>query len=90
MLKKSTLYISIVLCFILILSYTALGKWEKSRNDDLYGYLRGIYFIDEKTGWAVGDDGVITVTDDSGTTHTYYRTILEAGTYHDYYQYQFN
>ncbi len=31
----------------------------------------------------------IMVTNDSGNTHTYYRTLLEAGTIHNYYQHQF-
>jgi len=31
----------------------------------------------------------IVVTNNSGSTHTYYRTILEAGTLHEYFQHQF-
>ena len=71
MLKKSALYIPIVICLVLFFSYAALGKWEKSRDDDLFGYLRGIYFINEKVGCAVGDRGsetygAVVITKDGG------------------------
>ncbi len=71
MLKKSALYSSAIICLALLFSYAALGGWEKSRDDDLFGYLRGIHFINEKIGCAVGDRGgepygAIVITKDGG------------------------
>ena len=69
MLKKSTLSISIVVCLVLVFSYAAFGKWERSREDDFTGeegHMRGVCFVDEKNGWAAGDYGVIVATHNGG------------------------
>lgn len=43
------------------------------------------------TDWAFDMEGKfsITITDDNSNSNTYYRTILEAGTFHGYFQHQF-
>ena len=56
--KNSILYISLVTLLLLVFSYAAFGKWERSRPDDFTGeegHMRGISFVDGKYGWGAGD-----------------------------------
>ncbi|MEK7399562.1 MAG: YCF48-related protein [Candidatus Poribacteria bacterium] len=65
MLKNLTLSILIV-ALIFSLGVSAYAKWGESRKGDLEGYIRGVSFIDENKGWAVGDGGTVLSTSNGG------------------------
>ena len=65
MLKKLALFM-LVITLMLGSVFAAFAKWDKSRDGDLDGYIRGVSFIDENKGWAVGDGGIVIYTNDGG------------------------
>ena len=60
------------------------GKWEIVRDDDFIrndgveGELRDIFFVDEKTGWAVGGSSILH-TSDGGATWEMQTTSMDSG-----------
>ncbi|MGQ9607672.1 MAG: WD40/YVTN/BNR-like repeat-containing protein [bacterium] len=65
MLKKWTLSI-LIISLTLSLNYMAFAKWNLSREGDLDGYIRGVHFVNENIGWAVGDGGIVLFTNNGG------------------------
>lgn len=61
-------FILLTLATVLTVGFVsmAFAGWTRSREGDLEGYLRGIVFIDENRGWAVGDGGVLVYTTNGG------------------------
>jgi photosystem II stability/assembly factor-like uncharacterized protein len=45
----------------------AAGAWESQASGTL-AWLRAVYFVDERTGWAVGSKGALLATEDGGRT----------------------
>ena len=64
--KRLTLSTLIVVSFVLVFSYAALGKWDRSREGDPEDSFRSVYFINENKGWAVGDGGLLVSTNNGG------------------------
>ena len=55
---------------LLLLSAPAVasaGVWESQASGTL-AWLRAVYFVDERTGWAVGSKGALLQTEDGGRT----------------------
>ena len=42
------------------------GEWKLVREAQSAGYFHGLYFADQRNGWAVGDSGIIHHTSDGG------------------------
>jgi len=50
---------------VLIMFTTSFAQW-KIVNQGMVGEINGVYFVSEKTGWAVGFPGVYLKTEDGG------------------------
>lgn len=72
MLKKMIIFKLFTILALFIFVSSASGKWEVIRKDDfvrddgIEGDLQDVCFVDEKTGWAVGANGLILKTIDGG------------------------
>jgi photosystem II stability/assembly factor-like uncharacterized protein len=59
-----------VIFLLLLTAHTvaiAAGAWEPQASGTL-SWLRAVYFVDERTGWAVGSKGALLETTDGGRT----------------------
>lgn len=59
---------------IVLLSDTDGGDFRQAKSVPVRSTLTAVYFIDEKTGWAVGHWGVVLRTDDAGESWTMQRS----------------
>lgn len=62
-----TLYIPIMLVFLLAGASSVRADWEK-RTTNSFAWFRDITFLDESRGFIVGTDGIIVKTTDGGAT----------------------
>jgi photosystem II stability/assembly factor-like uncharacterized protein len=63
-----TAYCSLLTAHCLLLAApVAAGAWEAQSSGTL-AWLRAVYFVDERRGWAVGSKGALLVTTDGGQT----------------------
>ncbi|HEY0082844.1 MAG TPA: YCF48-related protein, partial [Pyrinomonadaceae bacterium] len=56
---------SAILLLLLTIPVAAAGGWEAQASGTL-AWLRAVYFVDERRGWAVGSRGALLVTEDGG------------------------
>jgi photosystem II stability/assembly factor-like uncharacterized protein len=61
---------------IVLLSDTDGGDFRQAKSVPVRSTLTAVFFIDEKTGWAVGQWGVVLRTDDGGDSWTLQRSDL--------------
>jgi len=61
---------------IVLLSDTDGGDFRQAKSVPVRSTLTAVFFIDEKTGWAVGQWGVVLRTDDAGENWTLQRSDL--------------
>ena len=59
---------------IVLLSDTDGGDFRQAKSVPVRSTLTAVFFIDEKTGWAVGQWGVVLRTDDGGESWTLQRS----------------
>jgi photosystem II stability/assembly factor-like uncharacterized protein len=59
---------------IVLLSDTDGADFRQARSVPVRSTLTGVYFVDDKTGWAVGQWGVVLRTDDAGENWTVQRS----------------
>ncbi|HYG08414.1 MAG TPA: YCF48-related protein, partial [Pyrinomonadaceae bacterium] len=63
-----TAYCSLLTAYCLLLAVpAAAGAWRAQASGTL-AWLRGVYFVDEQRGWAVGSKGALLATTDGGRT----------------------
>jgi photosystem II stability/assembly factor-like uncharacterized protein len=55
------------LCLLALICPAAQASWVKQKSGTL-AWLRAVYFVDERHGWAVGGKGALLVTEDGGAT----------------------
>ena len=86
MLKKMTLSM-LIISLMLGSVFAVYAIWDKSRDGDLDGYIRGLSFVNENKGWAAGDAGTILSTNDGGVkwVKTQVDVIKEYDSYTDLY-----
>ena len=70
--------ITLMLSLVWMISSAQTFNWT-AQTSGVTAYLRDVFFVDNQTGWAVGDDGVILRTSDGGTTWV----TQTSGTTHD-------
>jgi photosystem II stability/assembly factor-like uncharacterized protein len=58
---------------IVLLSDTDGGEFRQAKSVPVRSTLTAVYFVDEKTGWAVGHWGTVLRTDDAGESWTLQR-----------------
>ena len=61
---------------IVLLSDTDGGDFRQAKSVPVRSTLTAVFFIDEKTGWAVGQWGIVLRTDDAGESWTLQRSDL--------------
>jgi photosystem II stability/assembly factor-like uncharacterized protein len=61
---------------IVLLSDTDGGDFRQAKSVPVRSTLTAVFFVDEKTGWAVGQWGVVLRTDDAGESWTLQRSDL--------------
>jgi photosystem II stability/assembly factor-like uncharacterized protein len=66
MIQKSLL--SVLWLFIINMTSYSQGNWELLIPSTTSNQMVSLYFIDELTGWSVGEYGTITKTTDGGNT----------------------
>ena len=59
-----------ILFFLLLLTQICSAQWYWQNPLPTGNFLSDVYFIDESTGWAVGENGTIVKTTDGGTNWT--------------------
>lgn len=59
-LKKIFIFVSILICF-----QTANADWKK-QNSGTLAWLKTVFFVNEKTGWIGGSNGMLLTTKDGG------------------------
>ena len=70
--KPSLTAIFIIICLLMsgCSSDRASAGWSVVRQASWNTHFHDVYFVNEQSGWAVGDMGVIIYTDDGGSTWT--------------------
>lgn len=63
--KLVTVFVLVAFC--LCLSIKSEASWVRIESGTL-AWLRSVYFLDEKSGWAVGSGGTLLTTSDGGNT----------------------
>lgn len=64
------------LFFFLLTTQICFGQWYP-QNSGTTKILNAVYFLDENTGWAVGEDGTILKTTDSGSEWIIQQSVTE-------------
>lgn len=65
--RRGWTVVSAVALILLLLSFDSQAAWTRVESGTM-AWLRSVFFLDERSGWAVGSGGTFLITSDGGNT----------------------